>query len=246
MASLKRNARELWRHLIFRLTGGASTRWSRKGRNKPHLREDDVRARFSAIYAGQYWSRGREGVPSSGDGSSLDATEPLRQALPGILNEIGAQTFLDVGCGDFTWMQTLDLGRPYIGVDIVPSVIEANKAAFEGPGRTFYCRNAIEEELPDADVVLCRDMLFHLSLADDRRALNNIFSKPRRYFIATTDDITDINGDIITGDFRPRNLRRAPFNFPDPLYLIDDSRREPGRKIGVWSAEQIQPLLAGL
>jgi len=90
---------------------------------------------------------------------------------------------------------------------------------------------------------MCRDMIFHLSLADGQSALKNILSKPRRYLISTTDTVTDINGEIITGDFRPRNLLRPPFNLPAPVEVIDDSIVEPGRKIGVWRAEDVRKAL---
>jgi len=243
MASVTRNAKELWRHFWFKATGGRLTRWSKKWRHKQHLLKDDVAERFSDIYANNYWNRGKAHVPSSGGGSSVAATAPLRDRLPGLLTELEAQTFMDVGCGDYTWMRTLELPCPYIGVDIVASVIAANQAAFGDERHSFFQRNAIADDLPEADVVLCRDMIFHLSLADGQSALKNILSKPRRYLISTTDTVTDINGEIITGDFRARNLLRAPFNLPAPVELIDDSLVEPGRKIGVWRAEDVRKAL---
>jgi hypothetical protein len=243
VASATRNLRELWRHLLFKVSGGRSTRWSRKWRNKGHLLKDDVAERFSDIYANNYWNRGKADVPSSGGGSSVAATTPLRDRLPALLAELQAKTFMDVGCGDYTWMRTLELPCPYIGVDIVASVIEANQAAFGDDRHAFFQRNAIGDDLPEAEVVLCRDMIFHLSLADGQSALRNILSKDRRFLISTTDTVTDINGDIITGDFRARNLLRAPFNLPEPIELIDDSLVEPGRKIGVWRAEDVRRAL---
>jgi hypothetical protein len=243
MASAGRNAKEAWRHFLFTVTGGRSTRWSKKWRNKAHLQKPDVAERFSTIYATGYWSRGREGVPGSGDGSSLEATAPLRERLPGLVRELAIKSFIDVGCGDFTWMRQVELGCPYVGVDFVPAVIEANHKAFADADHAFGVRNAITDELPEAEAVLCRDMLFHLSLADGRSALANILSKPRRFLIATTDGVTDVNGDIITGDYRARNLRRAPFNFPEPIEVIDDSIVEPERSIGVWRAEDLRRAL---
>lgn len=243
MASTSRNLRELFRHWLFKVSGGRSTRWSKKWRYKGHLLKDDVTERFSDIYANNYWNRGKADVPSSGGGSSVAATTPLRERLPSLLAELGATTFMDVGCGDYTWMRTLDLPCPYIGVDIVGAVIAANQATFGDDRHSFFQRNAIADDLPQADVVLCRDMIFHLSLADGQSALKNILSKPRRYLISTTDTVTDVNGDIITGDFRARNLLRAPFNLPAPMELIDDSLVEPGRKIGVWRAEDVRKAL---
>jgi hypothetical protein len=143
-------------------------------------------------------------------------------------------------------MREVALGYPYVGVDIVASVIEANNSAFADDAHGFAVRNAITDELPDGEAVLCRDMLFHLSLADGLRALRNILAKDRRFLIVTTDAVTDVNGDIITGDYRARNLRRAPFNFPEPIETIDDSLVEPMRSIGVWRAQDVRRALGQL
>ena len=83
MATTSRNLRELWRHWLFKVTRGRSTRWSPKWRNKGHLLKEDLAERFSDIYANNYWNRGKPDVPSSGGGSSLKATTPLRERLPG-------------------------------------------------------------------------------------------------------------------------------------------------------------------
>ncbi|MDB5453629.1 MAG: Methyltransferase type 11, partial [Caulobacteraceae bacterium] len=165
------------------------------------------------------------------------------ERLPGLVRELHIKSFVDVGCGDFTWMRSVELGCPYVGADIVPAVIAANQQAFGDESHSFVCRNAISDDLPEGEAVLCRDMLFHLSLADGRSALKNILSKDRRFLIVTTDGVTDVNGDIITGDYRARNLRRAPFNFPEPIEVIDDSVVEPERSIGVWRADDVRRAL---
>ena len=64
-----------------------------------------------------------EKTDGAGPGSSLQATDGLRWHFPSILDEIAAKVLLDVGCGDFTWMNRIELRQNYVGVDIVPSVI---------------------------------------------------------------------------------------------------------------------------
>jgi hypothetical protein len=45
-----------------------------------------------------------------------------------VLHDLGAQSLLDAGCGDFNWMRTVDLpGIKYIGVDVVSDLIERNR-----------------------------------------------------------------------------------------------------------------------
>jgi hypothetical protein len=146
---------------------------------------------------------------------------------------------LDIGCGDFTWMQHVDLGADYIGIDVVPSVISANENAFGSMTRTFHCIDAVDDPLPTADAVLCREVLFHLSFGDIERLVGNVRISGARYLIATSDTCTAFNANIRTGDYRLLNLRRRPFRFPRPQVWLPDDSRVGGRGLGVWSLEDI-------
>src|SRR5262245_52801832 len=87
---------------------------------------------FSKIHATSSW----RGSSVSGTGSDPDATAPVLQALPELLATLGVRTLLDAPCGDGAWMAQLayPLER-YIGVDVVPAVIEEAAATHSGPGR---------------------------------------------------------------------------------------------------------------
>ena len=197
----------------------------------PYVR-GDIESRFSRIYASKEWQGFGAEVPSSGEGSSLSATENVRAQLPGILRELGAETLLDIGCGDLTWISQIELPCRYIGVDVVKSLIERHSAAH--PEKTFLHLNAVSDELPPADVVLCREIIFHLSFADAKALFANIGRTPARYLIATTDRSTSSNRDLPTGLFRPINLERAPFGMGHPLTTMRDDGVMSGRLLGVW------------
>ncbi|MFF5173156.1 class I SAM-dependent methyltransferase [Micromonospora sp. NPDC000089] len=195
---------------------------------------------FEQVYHHGVWMMTDDQQSRSGTGSALGATGQLREALPGLLARLGARSLLDVGCGDFNWMSEVDLGAvEYTGVDIVPSVIQDNLARHRTAKRSFRCLDAVTEALPQADAVLCREVLFHLSFSDAERLLDNIRSSGARHLIATTDTATGFNSDIRTGDFRLLNLRRRPFAFPEPLHVIADDVVQPGRGVGVWRIEEI-------
>jgi SAM-dependent methyltransferase len=178
MKTLVTSLNELRRHLVLKLTGKPGVSLVGNGKAKrSHLEKQSPSDRFEAIYAQGVWQKGDQETPKSGPGSSLQATDSLRQQLPDVLDELVAKTLLDVGCGDFTWMNRTALRQNYIGVDIVPSVI-ADNARYAGPKRQFFCIDAISGDLPEADTILCRETLFHLSFADGRRLLKNVFSGP--------------------------------------------------------------------
>jgi hypothetical protein len=225
-----RTSKEVARHVLHRL--GVKRKF---GYLQPEKREQ----RFAQIYEQRVWAHGDDAVPGSGRGSTLDATTGIREALPGLLDRLGCETLMDLGCGDFTWMREVELGRPYIGVDLVAGVIEENIRRFGADDRSFIHADAAVDPLPAADVVLCREVLFHLSFDDIRKVLENVFSQPRRYLIATTDEVTVFNSNIRSGDYRFLNLRRAPFRFGEPVASLSDTGVAASRQLAVWPVRQV-------
>src|SRR5207302_8241115 len=65
-----------------------------------------LQQRFERIYSTNLWS---DPETRSGVGSSLDSTRALRAELPKAMRSLSARTLLDVPCGDFSWMQHVDL-----------------------------------------------------------------------------------------------------------------------------------------
>ena len=233
-SSRKRLAASL-RNTAMRIVGPdrvARIWWRFRGRESDHFTGDRKR-RFEYMYETGYWVRGEDG-PLSGWGSSLEATGSIRQELPKLLQTLQAQSLLDLGCGDFTWMKTVELPCPYIGVDIVPQVIGENEAKFADDQRSFIVLDACEEELPPADVVLCREVLFHLSFEDMEKMFANVKRCGARYFIATTNVDVRINLDIPSGEHSDRNLELEPLRLPKPEHALWDGALAEGRVLGVW------------
>ena len=62
----------------------------------------------------------------------------------------------------------------YAGCDVVPSLIEHLNETYGGENIEFHCRNIVEDELPDGDLCLIRQVLQHLSNREIERILNNV------------------------------------------------------------------------
>lgn len=160
----------------------------------------------------------------SGHGSNLRNTATLRTALPGLLTELGARTILDIPCGDFYWMKEVGLEVDlYIGADIVKTLIENNNQRFGSGTRKFLNLDITKDELPEVDLILCRDCLVHFSNEDVLRAINNIKRSNSKYLLTTTFIQREKNEDIVTGWWRPLNLQKAPFDFPEPIKVINEN-----------------------
>jgi len=79
---------------------------------------------FTEIYKKNYWG---DKDTISGTGSNLIQTKLIIESIPNILKEYKISTILDIPCGNFYWMNNVNLnGINYIGVDIVKELIEAN------------------------------------------------------------------------------------------------------------------------
>lgn len=181
----------------------------------------------------------------SGAGSSLAETESLRRQLPSLFRRLDVSSVLDVPCGDFHWMSRLDLsGVSYVGGDIVPDLVESNRQRFPSP-LEFRVIDVTADPLPNVDLILCRDLLIHLGTRDAARALSNILKSGSRLLLASHYFDRTENLDIPSGDFRPINLTRAPFNLPPPVERLDeDSRLEDGlyadRSMALWRLDDLR------
>lgn len=194
---------------------------------------------FTSIFATNEWGSA-ESV--SGCGSTLRETRVVRQVLPGLVDQYEVLVLLDIPCGDCHWMSELDFcGRSYIGADIVGALVDQNRGAFGGPDRRFMHLDVVRDELPAADLVLCRDCLIHLSNADVLAALRNIRRSGARYLLTTTYSARPTNPDIVTGDWRAINLQAPPFELPPPLELISEEwdwadGYHADKCLGLWDA----------
>jgi 2-polyprenyl-3-methyl-5-hydroxy-6-metoxy-1,4-benzoquinol methylase len=234
--SLLRTAKEVTRDLIAKagLSGVHVTVRKLRGENVDHLLRESLSERFTAVYENRVWLNGRAAGSLSGCGSEIENTQSVRTHLAELLNFLGTRSLLDIGCGDFTWMQEVSFPFTYVGIDIVPGVIAANNASYSSPQRSFQVGDATRDSLPQADTVLCREVLFHLAFADIWRVVKNIRKSGISYLIATTDNNLKYNADILSGDFRMLNLHRAPFFFPRPTASIPDGSVCADRTLAMW------------
>ena len=204
-----------------------------------------VEAIFRDIYRRNHWG----GTASrSGPGAALDQTTVLRQTLPGLLRHFAVETVLDLPCGDYSWMQLVDLPvASYIGADLLPDLIQPLQGRYADSRRRFVVLDLLVDELPHADLLFCRDCLVHLSFVDIRRAVANLLRADIPYLLTTTFPVTEQNEDIVTGDWRPLNLERPPFNLPAPAAVLNENCTEAGgvfadKSLGLWRTAELRDL----
>lgn len=192
---------------------------------------------FTLFYTNELWKQ-NESV--SGHGSDLLATQVLRKELPKLFKRLRIKTLLDAPCGDFWWMKETDLSMldTYIGADIVQELIAKNNKLYGSNKKRFICLNIVDDTIPYADCILCRDCLVHLTFEQINKALKNFKKSGSKYLLLTTFPHTEKNKDIVAaGDWRKLNFQVAPFNFPQPLTLIYEGDFD--KYLALWDLDNL-------
>jgi hypothetical protein len=198
--------------------------------------------RFTWIYESNHW---KSKESASGSGSTLAYTSQLRSELPGLLQRLGVRTLFDAPCGDFNWMAEVlpNLDVVYIGADIVKPLVDSLNESHGSDRVTFIHLDLISSPHIKADLMFCRDALFHLSFEDAKSVLRNFVNSNTPYLLTTCHFMSPgfKNLDIVTGDFRTLDLRLEPFRLPAGfLFKIEDwVAPDPERYMLLWSRDQV-------
>ena len=203
----------------------------------------DLAQRFRRIHDTNLW--GAE-ASASGLGSEPNATAVLRAQLPRLLEKFGVSSLLDAPCGDAGWINRADLGVRYVGIDIVPDLIEDlhGRAASGDIKGEYHLADITADPLPRCDAILCRDCLVHLSFANIERAIANFRRSGATWLLATTFPEWQSNRDCEDGDWRALNFERPPFNWGPPVELLNEDCTEADggwrdKSLGVWRLAEI-------
>lgn len=170
---------------------------------------------FTNIYSNKVWGQNENGEGHSGGGSTLQATIVYRTFLQDFLSQYNIHSVLDVGCGDWEFSQAIDwTGIKYIGYDVVDEVIENNRAKFGTDNILFFTGNILNSQLQKADLLICKEVLQHLTNRDILKFIYHI--SKFKYCLITNDvdpiSLTSTNPDIERGDCRYLDLTKPPFN----------------------------------
>lgn len=178
----------------------------------------DITDTFAHIYNQNIWGS-NESV--SGVGSTNHETKILQQTLLKVFNDLRITSILDAGCGDFGWLGAIKLPIKYDGFDIVKQNINSLSKQYANHKHiNFHLNDFLTCQLPSADLILCRDVLVHLSNTDIQTALKQFKNSGAKYLLTTHFTDCESNEDIVTGDWRTINLTLAPFNLGGPKQII--------------------------
>ena len=172
---------------------------------------------FEVIYAQKGWGVDEQGRASSGAGSTMEFTRLYRVFLQDFLAAHGIRSVVDAGCGDWQFSRAIDWkGIDYLGVDIVPSLIDENRRTYAAPGVRFAVADIVRDELPPADLLIVKDVLQHLPDADITRFLARL-ARYRHVLIVNGVDPRTLSAeprDVPAGGYRPLDITQPPHSVP--------------------------------
>jgi len=168
-----------------------------------------MKEKFEQIYRNDEWGQG------SGEGSVPVYTLGYISFLQTFLRQNNIQSVVDLGCGDWQFSRFVDWGDiDYYGCDLVESVIETNQRNYSRSNVSFHLLlNSTNEQLPEADLLIAKDVLQHWSNELITAFIPNLAKFPMSLITNCINPHgpTD-NHNIPDGEFRPLDLRLPPFN----------------------------------
>ena len=189
-----------------------------------YFREIFTKNKFTNVYQKNLF-KGNES--RSGEGSNMLQTSIIRREIPLLLKEFKIKSLIDAPCGDFFWMREVELPvERYIGVDIVKEIAENNHKNYGNKQIIFMKLNIIKNVIPMADMILCRDCLVHLSFKQGIKVIKNFKKSGSKYLLITTFVNRLSNNELGKGLWRTINIEKPPFNFPNPIKLINENCTE--------------------
>lgn len=130
---------------------------------------------FDQIYARRGWG---EGPSRSGGGSSPEVARPYVDFVCRIILEHEVRSVVDIGHGDWVmWPEHAFSETTYLGLDVATDLSVQVSRIHGTDRRTFRHADAVTEDLPAADLLVCKDVLQHLPDHDVAAVLRKL----RRY-----------------------------------------------------------------
>eukprot|EP00747_Dinoflagellata_sp_TGD_P022626 gnl/TRDRNA2_/TRDRNA2_129233_c0_seq1.p1 gnl/TRDRNA2_/TRDRNA2_129233_c0~~gnl/TRDRNA2_/TRDRNA2_129233_c0_seq1.p1 ORF type:complete len:321 (-),score=42.79 gnl/TRDRNA2_/TRDRNA2_129233_c0_seq1:47-904(-) len=213
--------------------------------------DSSIAQRFQGIYAGTEWG----GDVLSGLGSREDTTKPFCAFLEAFLRGAGIRSVVDGGCGHWPsgYQRFIDwCGVSYLGVDVVPRVIEDNREYFSRPSRLaahgvrraeFAVADCCDE-LPAADLLMVKDVLMHLPNRSVRSFIAShikLHAPSYRYIMLVHNEMP-INFrskiDIKPGQLMPFDISQPPFNAP--FTSIFRWKSDEPKVVQLWDASMFK------
>ena len=134
---------------------------------------------FDTIYKNNDWGEGKNSYYSGIGSNDKEIIEPYIKAVNKYVSSLSDKpVIIDIGSGDFNVSKHLvKNAKYYYACDIVKDLQDYNSTKYKYENIEFLTLNAVEDILPEGDVLIIRQVLQHLS----NEQINNLIKKCHKY-----------------------------------------------------------------
>lgn len=180
----------------------------------------------------------------SGPGSSFEETEITRKLINEIIQVYSLKSLADAPCGDLFWIADIAYSvHEYKGFDIVDPLVKRN--ILNHPKLEFERVDLVNTVIDRFDLILCRDLLVHLSNDDALKVISNFKKSGSLYLLTTTFPNQIENIDLGKKVWRPLNIELLPFSLGEPILADrEHSREHPSysdKSLALWRLNEGTP-----
>lgn len=185
-----------------------------------------LQATFSAIYNEETWTDALLAMPRSGRGSLPEQSASVIAYIREQIASGRARNIVDIGCGDLAYLKEITEIRrgdvAYLGLDIVPSLIEEHQQL--DWGEFAVADITMPGFRVDGDIVVVKDVLFHLTNQEVEQALENLrASRFDDLLITSIDGADNAHRVFDRWHYAPLDLTAPPFSLrPRTAMTRDD------------------------
>jgi SAM-dependent methyltransferase len=201
---------------------------------------------FNGVYQNQRWGAQGDG---SGSGSEPQFAAATVDAIEQLLIQYDAHVIVDAACGACKWTPMLiervrgQRHLQYIGIDVSDIALERCKINLQQQFPdivTLYHGDMTNYPFPRADMLICRDVLQHMSYQAIKAAITNFAQSDIRIFALGAYLPSDNqNRDIETGDYFTIDLKQAPFFMHAPIQVVPEANDGQLKYLFIYTKEQL-------
>ena len=149
----------------------------------------------------------------SGPGSHVSNTTEVVTVLDKFILENNIASILDLGCGDWNWFKNIDKqSATYEGWDACPQMISDNFKYYGCKSVAFNTKDIVTETYPTVDLIICRDVLFHMTTDISIKVIDKIKSSCKYFLCTSFNDVKQNKPHGAGWGFYKINTNISPFD----------------------------------
>nr|AEX62595.1 glycosyl transferase sugar-binding domain protein [Moumouvirus Monve] len=171
---------------------------------------------FENIYNTSTWGNG------SGPGSNPSYNREYIEVLKKLFDDLDIKSITDIGCGDWQFSRYIDFGNiNYLGIDVVPHLIEINTKLFGKENIKFKHMDIINNsnQVENTDLIILKDVVQHWSTKTIIKVLDVLKTKTKYILLTNCCNQKDPLDDIKLGEFRPLSHKMYPLKMFRPTFI---------------------------